>query len=307
MGGSSTTKVEQAPPSEEEKAYLTGQQALASKQLELLNSQQDFNKSYLDQIKPVLDQQTELLTKALSAANNPDPVQAAIDKQTSAQQLQALQDQADLEPLQKQLLQKQLQDSLQGTAATPEQTAQIDAATSAAFDKGKQQVQDFSTDALDQLRTNLSTTLGLRPTDTPITDRGGLIAREGVRQVGQLSSSLAEANANAKLNYPLAASQVSQAGAGFSANLKQTSDAFQASLQDEAAQNRLRLLGSAGDTINSGTQTGIGLVTGSRGNPLSFQRGSTSTSNTTPGIGSIIGGLGGLASGLGSLGWKPFG
>lgn len=295
MGGSSSTTVTQAPPSAEEKAYLTGQQALAEKQLELLNSQQDFNKSYLEQIKPVLDQQTQLLTQQLAAQN--DPTQKAIADKTAAQQLQALNDQADLGPLQKQVLQKQLEDSLRGNAATPEQSAQIDAATNAAFDKGKQQVSDYSADALDQLRTNLSPSLGLRPTDTPITDRGGLIQREGIRQIGQLTSSLAEANANAKLNYPLAASQVSQAGAGFAANLKSASDQFQAGLQDAAAANRIRLLGSASDVIGGGTNQGIGLVTGSRENPLSFQRGSTQTTQKQYGIGDyLMAAAGGLQS-----------
>lgn len=286
MNGKSTTEVKQAPPSAEELAYLNSQQALAAKQLEILSAQQDFNTDYMAQIKPVLDQQTQLLSQQLAAQN--DPTQKAIADKTAAQQLQALNDQADLGPLQKQVLQKQLEDSLRGTAATPEQSAQIDAATGAAFDKGKQQVQDFSTDALDQLRTSLSPSLGLRPTDTPITDRGGLIAREGIRQVGQLSSSLAEANANAKLNYPLAASQVSQAGAGFAGNLKAASDQFQASLQDAAAANRIRLLGSAGDVIGGGTNQGIGLVSGSRGNPLSFQRATTQTTSKSYGIGDYL-------------------
>lgn len=302
MGGSTTTTVNPSPPSAQENAYYQSQQDLAAKQLEILSSQQDFNKSYMDQIKPILDQQTQLLSQQLAAQN--DPTQKALTDATTKQQLQALQDQADLEPLQKQVLQKQLQDSLNGTNATPEQAAQIDAATSAAFDKGQQQVSQFSSDALDQLRQNLSPSLGLRPTDTPITDRGGLIAREGIRQVGQLSSSLAEANANAKLNYPLAASGVEQAGANFAGSLQQASDQFQAGLQDAAATNRLRLLGAAGDTINSGTNTGIGLVTGSRGNPLSFQQGSTTTSNSSPGIGTFLSGAGGLATGLGALGVK---
>lgn len=291
MGGKQTTEVKQSPPSPEEIAYLNSQQDLTRKQLELLDAQQDFNTSYMEKIAPVLDQQTQLLTQALAAAN--DPEQKQINALTTKQQLQALQDQADLAPLQKQVLQKQLEDSLRGNAATPEQVAQIDAATGAAFDKGKQQVEAYSQDALEQLRTNLSPSLGLRPTDTPITDRGGLIAREATRQVGQLSASLAEANANAKLNYPLAAAGVGQAGANFAGSLKQASDQFQAGLQDAAAANRIRLLGSAGDAIGGGVNQGIGLVTGSRGNPLSFQRGSTQTTSKSYGLGDFLMGIGG--------------
>jgi hypothetical protein len=323
MGGSSTTTVQQAPPSAEEKAYLTSQQELAAKQLEILNSQQDFNKSYMDEIKPVLDQQTQLLQQQLSAQLDPTAQKQALDianaQNTNTQKsldLQQRQLDAQLagsdsaqkvQDLQTQLLTKQLDALNNGNAPTPEQLQAINDATGAAFDKGKQQVDQYSSDALDQLRQNLSPTLGLRPTDTPITDRGGLIAREGVRQVGQLSSSLAEANANARLNYPLAVQQLNDSSSQFQQNLQQAQAQFQAGLSDAAAQNRLRLLGASGDAINSGTQTGIGLVTGSRGNPLSFTRGSTSTTDKSFGIGDIFSGLGavgGLASGLGAVGLK---
>lgn len=300
MPGQTTTNVTQGPPSPEEAAYLQSQQALAAKQLEIISSQQDFNQSYMDQIKPILDQTLQLQSQQLAAAN--DPVQQEINQKTAAQQLQALNDQADLAPLQKQVLQKQLQDIANGPGATPEQQAQIDAATKGQLDKGTSDITDFQDTALQSLRNNLSPSLGLRPTDTPITDRGQLVAKEATRQQGQLVSSLATANAEAKLNYPLAAAGVSQAGADFAGNLKSASDQFQAGLQDAAATNRLRLLGSASDLINSGTSTGIGLITGSRGNPLSFQRDSTTTATKAPGFVDILGAAGGLASGLGAMG-----
>lgn len=300
MNGKTTTTVQTAPPSPEENAYLQSQQALAAKQLEILGSQQDFNQSYMDQIKPILDQQNELLSKSLAAAN--DPIQAELQQKTTQAQLQALQDNADLAPLQKQVLQAQLQATLKGPGATPEQSAQIDAASKAALDSGTSDINDFQTTALQSLRNNLAPGLGLRPSDTPIVDRGQLVAKEAVRQQGQLATSLAGANAQAKLNYPLAASGVQQAGADFSANLGNAASAFQASLADAAATNRLRLLSSGSDAIGTGINQGIGLVTGSRGNPLSFSRGQTTTQSSSPGLSSILGGIGGLASGIGALG-----
>lgn len=294
----SKTTVTQGPPSPEESAYLQSQADLAQKQLEILGSQQDFNQSYLDQIKPILDQTLQLQQQQLAAAN--DPTQLAITKLTAQQQLQALQDNADLAPLQKQVLQKQLQDVLQGPNATPEQAAQIDAATQAAQDKGTSDISDFQDTAEQALRTNLSPSLGLRPTDTPIVDRGQLVAKEAVRQQGQLTSNLAQANAEAKLNYPLSAGQLEGAQSQFAGSLTEAANQFQAGLADAANTNRLRLLSSASDMINSGTQTGIGLVTGSKGNPLSFTR--DQTTSKSMGFGDLLGAAGGIMSGLGALG-----
>lgn len=302
MNGKTETTVTPNPPSQQELDYYSGQQALAQKQLDLLNQQQSFNQDYMTQTAPLLDAQTKLLQTQLDAANNPDPTQAAIQQQTAAAQLQQLQDNADLEPLQKQVLQAQLQQTLQGPNATPEQAAQIDAATKGQLDAGTSQINDFETTAMQNLRDNLAPGLGLRPSDTPITDRGDIVAKEAVTQQGQLASNLATANANAKLNYPLAAGQLSQAGANFSANLDQASQEFQASLADAAATNRARLLASTGSSIGQGINQGIGLISGARSNPLTFQStGGTTTGTTSPGFVDILGAIGGAAKGGAAL------
>jgi hypothetical protein len=202
------------------------------------------------------------------------------------------------------LLEKQIDALDCGNAPTPEQIANIDAASNAAFESGKSDINSYVGDAMEQLRTGLSPTLGLRPTDTPIVDRAGRVQQEATRQVGQLATNLAGANANARLSYPLAVSQMNDASSGFQQQLKQATAQFQAGLSDAAATNRLRLLSSAGSTIDSGTQSGIGLVTGSRGNPLSFQRESTTTQTKSPGLMDIVGAVGGVATGLGAMGVK---
>lgn len=323
MGGSTTTTVTPSPPSAQENAYYASQQALAQKQLDILGSQQDFNQSYLTDIKPILDQQTQLLQQQLSAQLDPTAQKQAADianstnsltqKSLDLQQKQldaqlAGSDSANkVQDLQTQLLTKQLDELNNGNAPTPEQLQAINDATDSAFKSGQSDINSFSNDALTQLRQDLSPSLGLRPTDTPIQDRGALIQKEATRQVGQLATSLAGANANARLNYPLAVSQLNDSNSQFQQQLQQAQAQFQSGLSDAATQNRLQLLSSANNAISGGTNAGIGLVTGSRGNPLTFQQGSTTSSNSTPGIGSIIGGLGGLATGLGGLGWKPFG
>src|SRR5438132_111708 len=83
--------------------------------------------------------------------------------------------------------------------------------------------------------------------------------------------------------------------------LNSASDQFEASLQDAAAANRIRLLGSASDIIGGGTNHGIGLVTGSRENPLSFQRGSTQTTQKEYGLGDYLMAIGGGLQSAASL------
>lgn len=281
MSGSSTTTQTVTP---EERAYQASQTALAQKQLDILNYQSSFQQDYLNSIKPLLDQQ-------LAAAQ--DPVQQEIAARSNALQLQQLQDQADLAPLQKQLAQKQLEDAQRGYAATPEQVAQINAATQAAQQSGESDINAFQQNSERQLAQNLAPSLGLRPTDTPIVDRGQLVAQEAQRQQGQLTSTLAQAKADAQLNYPLNAAGVSNAASQFQQSLNLSRNSFTADLANAAANNRMALIGQ-------GMQGGIGLAGAGRGNPISFSR--NTTTSTSPGFADILGGLGGLGTGLGAVG-----
>lgn len=271
LGLQQTSEVK--PPSPEEAAYLASQQALAAKQLEILGTQTDFQKDYMTEIKPIIEAQLQLYGQQLAAQN--DPVAQEIAKRTSELQLQTLKDTESLAPLQRQLAEKQMRDALNGYAATPEQIKQIDTATQGALESGRSDLLGFQEDAVRQLREQLSPALGLRPTDTPIIDRGQLIAKEGTRQFGQLTRDLSVANANAKLNYPLTAAGVTNASAQFQQGLGLASQQFQAQLEDSARTNRLRLLSGGTDLTQLGLSGGIGLAGASRPNPLSFQRSKT--------------------------------
>jgi len=147
----------------------------------------------------------------------------------------------------------------------------------------------------------LAPSLGLRPTDTPITDRGGEIAEEGIRQYGQLERSLQGAGAEAKLNYPLAAAGVSNQAAQFQQNLILASQELAGRLSNQAMANRLSLAGVAGQPAQTAIGAGLGLANASSPNPLSFQRGGTTTQSGGF-FSSLIGGAGGLLEGLGAVG-----
>src|SRR5262252_8080312 len=223
---SSKSTVTPGPMSPEQKQFYSQQLELGQQQLDFVKQQAAQQQDYLTSIKPAMDAQTQLWQQALQQAqaqNTPEAqaaaqqqAQAQIDAQNRANDLltQQLQGQQALAPLQQKVLEAQLQQALQGNNPTPEQIAAIDAATKAAQESGMSDINAASETQLRQLRDTLAPSLGSRPTDTPILDRGALVATEATRQAGQLASSLAAANANARLNYPLASAQVSQAASG---------------------------------------------------------------------------------------------
>src|SRR5882672_6844740 len=70
------------------------------------------------------------------------------------------------------ILQQELSRFSSGNLATPEELQQIDAAIGSASAYGNSDIDKSSSDALSQLRDELAPQLGLKPTDTPILDRG---------------------------------------------------------------------------------------------------------------------------------------
>jgi hypothetical protein len=122
------------------------------------------------------------------------------------------------------------------------------------------------------------------------------VEREATRQAGQLVSALAGANANARLNYPLASQQISQAGSQNQANIGQSTQNFQAQLAQAAATNRLNLLQAGTSSAGLGLQSGLGLAGTAKGGPIDMARGSTST--TSDPWGTVVGLVGGVGSAL---------
>ena len=267
-GGSQTTTVVQ---SAEQRALQARQVELAEQQLELIRQQAEFQETAFEQFTPLLEAQ-----------------QAEFERQ--AERARAL------EPIQDELLQRELENIRRGGAASPEQLAAIDEAIGASQERGEIDLERFQTEATQRLRNELAPSLGLRPTDTPIIDRGGQIAAEAIRQQGALTESLAGARANAALNFPLAASQVLSGQTQFQQGLAQATQQFQQQLRDAAFNNRLRL---------TGTQGGLGVSLANAASPISVPGGSTTfteTSGGSLGLGNILGGVGGLFTGLGGIG-----
>lgn len=274
--GSSTTTTGRAPTAEETE--------LINKQIELADFQLQQLQSEAERQQTVFDEASGLIGKQ----------QDEVERQTALAR--------ELEPIQKELLQRQLEQIRSGGAATPEQVALIDQATEAALESGQSDIERFQTTATERLREELAPSLGLRPGDTPILDRGARIAEEATRQFGQLTSNLRGANATARLNFPLAAGSFTSGLSQFQQGLADAQQQFSQQLRESAALNRLNLSGAK-------TSAGLNLATGVPSNisgalsALSNIRGTTST---TSGGGfnpiAAIGATGGFLQGLGAVG-----
>ncbi len=264
---SSKTTVTPAPPSAEETALQQKQLELATFQLEELQKQSALQEQFAGDIGPLLEQQ-------------------AADAQLARERGDAL------FPIQEELLQLALEDIRRGGAATPEQIELIQQAGDAALERGGVDIERFRTEGLEALREELAPSLGLRPSDTPILDRGARVAAEATRQGGQLAAGIRGAEASAQLNFPLAQSQLLQSSALGQQSIAQATQQFQDQLRQAAFTNRLNLQQTVG---------GLGINLAAAGSvPFpGFERGSTTK---TGGLGTILSAAGPLLSGAGAFG-----
>lgn len=296
MGSKTTVKNEVPPPTAAELELQRTNLDIAKQQLAAIQKQTDFQQKQFDLAAPIF--------------------QSIADQQKRDADLIPLQSElarSDLErakrlgPIQDELIQRQLEEVRRGGAASPEQIALIKQATDSAIATGESDIERFRGLGLEQIREELAPSRGLRPTDTPIQDTGFRLGEEAQRQQGQLVRDLRGAEANARLNFPLAQGQFVAGVSGFQQNLSQAARDFQAQLRQQAYENRLRLTGQAG-------AGGLGL-TGAGGSPLDLQRimageraaRGTTTQNKGFGLaeaGQLAGGIGGILSGIGAISSK---
>lgn len=282
--GSSTTVVNVPGPTEQETQLTERQIELAEAQLTEIRRQSALQQELQEQLAPLQAAQAAEAERAFAEAER-------------------------LAPAREELLNLALEDIRRGGAATPEEIRLIEEAGAAALAGGETDIERFETEALTALREELAPSLGLRPTDQPIVERGGRIAAEALRQKGQLGTAIQQAGATARLNFPLARSQLIQAGVGAQQTLQESIRQFQEQLRTQAFVNRLNLTGQTAGF-------GLGLATGIRPNIAATQNvlaqsrlgaAGSFTRTSGPGFGfgdvfSGIGAAGGLLSGLGAVG-----
>ena len=171
----------------------------------------------------------------------------------------------------------------------------IEQAVDTARARALTEAQEFEEANLNFIINELAPSLGLRPGDTPLQDRGNLIARETQKQFGKISEALAAQEAQLKLQFPLAKSAQETGQVGQQQQFQEALKQFQEGLRQTAFGNRQALLGQTGSL-------GLGLATGSIPNLA----GTLGALNRGGGTTTVSGGGGGFnaagaAGGLGSL------
>lgn len=199
------------------------------------------------------------------------------------------------------------EDVARGQTASPEDLAAIERASEAAIEAGLTDIERFQTQGLEQLRNVLAPARGLRPSDSPIFERGGDVVAEATRQAGQLFQTVRGQAAQQELAFPLARRAADLSAIGLQANMFDASRQFQQQLRQQSFLNRLTLgsalgdMGLAGAQFQQGVASGIPANIGSALAAVAGAQGQRSTARGRPGLGQVIGTVGKAAGGAGGL------
>lgn len=281
-GGSSRTTVQPAPLTPEQTALTGLQVQLAQKQLDNINALAPYQQELLTSATSTLKSQTDYQT-ALDKAITPEDQAAAAAEQFKQART--------LGPIQTELAQLQLDAIKQGGRATDQQKSDIAAATDAAISAGTGDINTQMQRGIGLISDELANARGLRLSDSPIGSEAALLTRAGNDQVSSLIKNLRANQASSVLNYPLAAQGLISGINTNASNINAAATNFQDQLRQQAYQNRMMMMGSAGNT-------GLGLASiGSNMSALNMPRGQTTDIAYTSPFGQTLGGIGAFASG----------
>jgi hypothetical protein len=283
-----------------------------------LQAMRDQSALYQQQIHALgiqTDQQTQANQYILAGLRSNADRMAAYDRlYTPEQQAQDAATQAQrttrMSALSEEAANIQLENLRRGTKPTDEQLADINEAYDASQQMGEQNISHYLTQTLRQINEETSQASGLRPTDTPVVRLSERAGEAAAMQQGQLTSSIAQGRATARLNYPLAASQLAGQQASTLESLTAGSTNYQDSLAANAAANRNQAFGAApgvGFAMPQGTPAqNLGFMTPQPigNNPNAFNvnlyNPNAGTQTTTPPWYAGLQGFGQLATGLGN-------
>lgn len=293
----STTQVNVPPMTEEEKALLALNTQLAQKQLDNLNNLAPFQRELLDTSLAEL-RRSKAERDALDAAISPE--QRAAAEKADFERSQRL------GPIQDEILKYQLEQIRSGGAATPEQLQRIKEAADAGIAAGSADIDASTQRGIGLIKDELANSRGLRLSDSPIGQEAALLAREGEIQKGSLVKNLRAGEATARLNYPLAAGQITSGINLATSNLADAARQFQAEVRQRAALNRQSLFGSTSGTglglasVGNGTGAStFGALSGVRSAGAGRSMTNYDPNAAQSGLASGMGLLGGLAKGIG--------
>lgn len=247
-------------------------------------------KALSEQYDPIIQQYIKDLT-AEQAARTTSGITA---EQRVAQEKEDFERSRRMANVEEELTNLQLEQIKSGGRATPEQIALINEATGAAQKTGEADIERFRTDTLRQINEEVASASGLRPTDTPIVRLSERAGEEAARQQGILTSRLAETNATARLNFPLASTKLTADIASGQQGLAMATQQFQQQLKQRAEDNRFRLFQANPTNQFAVSSLGFGSTMANE----RFRSASTNT-NTEKGIG--LGEVAQLAGGIGGM------
>lgn len=282
----------------EEIEYTKQQIELAKQQLALTQEMHGWQSDIFNITKPLLEKYALLVDQDFAKQSSPE-YQALQAKYGQLEEAQLDQQIRNL-PLQDEMLQLQLDEIRRGGRATDEQKALIGEIANRALESGQSDISAFLNQGLTDIRNKLAPARGMRPDDAPIIDAGEDLAMEALRQQGNLVSDIRGAQANAELNFPLNASQLTNQYSQWQQNFNAGMNQYLSGLKQQAYANRAQFMGQLYQAPNSSFESGIGLINASRPTAVSFPRNTTETTKTSGG--SILGGIGGILSGIGSVG-----
>lgn len=212
-------------------------------QLQYLTSQNQLAMQQVQALKTTTDQQAQQNTYILAGLKNQyDQMQAFNAQYTpeeqAAAQVTAAKQASEMGAIQLQAAQIQLKNLQQGTTATPEEAANINAAYDAMEKQGSTEISNYLTQTLRQVNEQTSQAAGLRPTDTPITSLSEQAAAQAATAQGSLTNQTESQRAQAMLNYPLAVSQLQGQQAANLQSISGGASAFSQQLQANANASR---------------------------------------------------------------------
>jgi hypothetical protein len=289
-GGTTQTSSTNVPGmSAEERELIALNAELTRRQLSAIDQLQPFQRQMLEMALAEMQRQ-QAEDSAVSGAVSPEERAAlARDEFQRAQRMG---------PMQDEVMQIQLDALRRNGAATPEQEALIKRATDSSIESAGYDIDAATARGIGLISDEIANSRGLRLTDSPMSSEAALLAREGVIQKGGIEKSLRANEANAKLNYPLAVSQLSSQMSALPAQIATSARDFQETLRQRAFANRMAVTGNA-------TSTGLGLSSVGGGNAalsaLTNNRlaSASTTTNVNRGIG--LSDVGNVASGVGNL------
>lgn len=282
-----TRAVDIRNPDANEKALLRQQLALAEEQIANFSKLGNFN----DQVfLKALPQITQQINKFLGREDTITSESLGFSRTAIGEQ--------------KSLLHAAMKQIDQGVKLSADQARLIKSSADNAIAAGTSDIAAFRDDGLRQLAQETSIARGLRPEDTPILDVGGRIVRDADRQASELINTVRSQEAQQRLQYPIQAGQYRAALIGQQQQLGTTNQAFINQLRQDAFNNRLNLLSTAGNIGVNSSQIGPNPSTLDGLQKLRLGTASVYTTGkgSGGGIGDLLGGAGGFFEGLGAIG-----